>query len=237
MAQFLPWHRQTNFNNNMKFTKILFALVALAAVLNSCTRESSDSVDQDKIWTKYDIVYDKNENETTVRVEFRFGGAFGTKLELASPATIKFNGTAVPFNSTLAYYENTFDGLVTSGTFAYSDVEGTVYTNTTGNIESVEFPTDALTLTGGTDYVMPFTGDVIGSNDIVSVTLSSKIFATSQIGASSITMGGVQTDDIVAGPYVATMYRTVTQTPTSATPEGGTIWLTHKALNKAFTVN
>ncbi|MFN0030637.1 MAG: hypothetical protein ACKVOR_00610 [Flavobacteriales bacterium] len=221
----------------MKKMKIWTAIGATCLMLASCTRESSDSVDQDKIWTKYEIIYDKNVDETTVRVEFRFGGAFGTKLELASPASIKFNNEVIPFNSTMAYYEKTFTALVSSGTFVYSDVDGNVYTNNTSSVEAVEFPPGDIIINGGVDYVMPIVGDAVGSSDIVSMTLSDKIFATSQVGATTITIGGAQTDNITPGPYVATMYRTITQTPASATPEGALIFLTHKALNKAITVN
>ncbi len=221
----------------MKSMKTYIRTALITLLFTSCVRESSDSVDQDKIWTKYEIIYDKNEDQTTVRVEFRFGGVFGTKLELASPATIKFNGSTIPFNSTLAYYETTLDGLISSGTFAYTDVEGTTYTNTTNSIKAVEYPTSDVTITHGTDYVMMFTGQVIGLSDVVTASVASKIFATAQVGASTITFGGVQTSDITPGPYVGTMTRVVTQVPTQATPEGGTILLTHKALNKAITVN
>jgi hypothetical protein len=202
----------------------------------SHVRESSDSVDQDKIWTKYELIYDKNEDETKARAEFRFGGVFGTKLELTDQAHVKFNGNIIPFNSTLAYYETTLDGLVSSGTFTYTDVEGTTYTNTTGSIKSVEYPTSDVTITHGTDYVMMFTGPVITLSDVVTASFANKIFATAQIGASTITFGGVQTADITPGPYVGTMSRVVTQVPSQVTPEGGTILLTHKSLNKAITV-
>lgn len=215
---------------------ILFFLAGALLFISSCTREPSSSVDQDKIFVKYDLIYDKNEDETTVRAEFRFGGAFGTKLELSSPASVKFNGSALPFNSTLAYYEEKLPGLVNSGTFIYSDVDGNTYSNATDTIRSVEFPSTDIVVNGGTDYVMPFMGQTIGGSDVVTLTLSEKIFATSISGASAITLGGVQTAEINGGPHIGYMYRTVTQTPVQVTSEGGTIWLTHKAMNKAITI-
>jgi hypothetical protein len=215
---------------------LLFILSVALLFLASCTREPSSSVDQDKIYVKYDLIYDKNEDETTARAEFRFGGPFGTKLELSTPASIKFNGSVLPFNSTLAYYEEKYSGLIGSGTFVYADVDGNVYTNSTGTIRPVEFPDGTITINNGTDYVMPFTGEAISGNDVVTLTVAEKVFATSVSGATTITLGGVQTAEINAGPYIGTMYRTVTQSPSQATSEGGTIWLTHKAFNKAITV-
>jgi hypothetical protein len=214
-----------------------FLLLLIGSILfDSCTREPSSSVDQDKIYVKYDVIYDKNEDETTVRAEFRFGGAFGTKLELSSPAFVKFNGSIIPFNSTLAYYEEKLPGMVSSGTFVYEDVDGNSYTNTTASIRPVEFPEGEITIVGGTDYVMPLIGDAISGNDVVTLTLSEKVFATSINGATSITLGGVQTSEINVGPHIGYMTRTVTQSPAQATSEGGTIWLTHKAFNKAITI-
>lgn len=182
------------------------------------------------------MIYDKNEDETTVRAEFRFGGAFGTKLELSSPASIKFNGTAIPYNSTLAYFQNKFPGFVSSGNFTYVDVDGSTYTNSTGTIKAVAFIADPIIITSGVDYVMSFLGDAIGANDVVTLNISDKIFATTIIGAQSLTLGGVQTSGIDPGPYIGYMYRTVTQTPAQTTPEGGTIWLTYKAFNKAIDI-
>ncbi|MFM9985309.1 MAG: hypothetical protein ACKVOK_08770 [Flavobacteriales bacterium] len=219
------------------FQKLNYILIAAVAIaFTSCTRESSDSVDQDKIWVKYELEYDANEDVTKARAEFRFGGAFGTKLELSSPATIKFNGSAVPFNSTFAFYEKEIPGLVTEGTFVYQDVDGNTFTNDTPDMRSVAFPAGDITVVGGSDYVMPFVGTAISGGDIVTLVLNDKIFATSQSGATSITLGGVQTAEITAGPYIGYMYRTVSATPAMATGEGGLIWVTHKAANKAITV-
>lgn len=219
----------------MKGIHFTLTLVALMALV-SCEREPSNSVDQQKIFTRYELTYDKNENKTVVKAEFRFGGATGTKLELSSPAQVQFNGVIMPFNSAWAYYELTMSGLVSSGTFVYKDVEGQVYTNTTAQLKSVEFPAGDINLTNGTDYVLHWVGDPLITNETVTVTLSDKVFVTGQANATSITLGGVQTNGITPGPYVAGMYRTQIQNPSQSPLEGGTIWLTHKAFNKAVTV-
>lgn len=206
-------------------------------LLVSCTREPSSSVDQDKIYTKYELVYDANTDMTTVKAEFRFGSIVGTKLELSQPASIRFNGELIPFNSTLAIYEEQIAGYVSSGTFTYNDIDGNIYSNTTAHLKTIDFPNGDIEITRGEDYVMPFNGNVIGSNDVVTMNVSDKIFATSIIGASSITLGGVQTSLITPGPYIGYMSRTLTDTPANATPEGGLILLTYKTNNKAIQIN
>lgn len=221
----------------MKQLLCRFSIFFFTLVLSSCTREPSDSVDQDKIYVKYDLTYDKNEDVTKVKVEFHFGNVFGTKLELSNPASIKFNGNFIPYNSTLAYYEDEFPGFISSGTFTYKDVDGIIYTNSTETIKPVAFPVEEISITHRVDYVLNFTDEGIGSNDMVNVTIATKAFSTSISGATSLTLGGVQTNDISPGPYVANMYRTIVQSPSQATSEGGTIWLTYKAFNKAVTVH
>jgi hypothetical protein len=220
----------------MKNYSLLFTFLIAVLSFVSCTREPSDSVDQDKIYVKYDLIYDSNNDETTVRAEFRFGGAFGTKLELSSPAYVKFNGSYIPYNSTLAYYEEKIPGQISNGTFIYGDVDGNVYSNTTSNMRSAEFPDSQIVINNGMDYVMNFDGVPISGNDVVTMNLSDKVFATSINGATSLTIGGSQTSSLNPGPYIGYMSRTMTRSLTQSTSEGGTIWITYKALNKAITI-
>ncbi|MBL7943640.1 MAG: hypothetical protein JNM00_12785 [Flavobacteriales bacterium] len=220
----------------MKNVILIATGLLMLVAFTSCEREPSSSVDQDKIWTKYEIVYDKNTGKTIARAEFRFSNALGTKLELSDPAEVTFNGTVMPFNSTTAVYEIEMNGLTTSGVFEYTDLDNNVYTNTTDQLELVEFPDGEILVQGGVDYVLDWSGDPIGSSDLVTVNLSDKVFSTGITGATSITLGGVQTDDITPGPHIGYMWRTLVREPDDATPEGGTIWLTYKAFNKAVTV-
>lgn len=215
---------------------LLLALLPLSLLLASCEREPSSSVDQDKIWTRYEIKYDKNTDKTTAFAEFRFGNALGTKLELSDPASVTFNGTEMPFNSVTANYELELGGLVPAGTFVYTDLDNNVFTNSTDSLQSVEFPSAAVTIDSGSDYVLNFVGEPIGSNDVVNVLIADKGFATAVAGATSITLGGVQTGEITNGPHIAYMWRSLVRDIAQGTSEGGTIFLTHQAFNKAVNV-
>ncbi|MBX7050917.1 MAG: hypothetical protein K1X54_02680 [Flavobacteriales bacterium] len=221
----------------MKKYLFRFIIFCCSLSLASCTREPSASVDQDKIYTKYELIYDANTDMTTVKAEFRFGSMLGTKLELSHPASVSFNGELIPFNSTLAIYEEQIAGFISSGIFSYTDVEGHVYENQTGRIKTISFPGGSMAIDRGTDHVMPFIGNPVGSEDVVSLKFANKVFSTSIVGSSSITIGGVQTNGIEAGAYTASMSRTHTDVLHNATPEGGSILLTYKAHNKAIQVN
>ncbi len=212
------------------------ALLPVSLLLASCEREPSSSVDQDKIWTRYEIKYDKNTDKTTAYAEFRFGNALGTKLELSDPALVTFNGTTMPFNAVTANYELELGGMVPAGTFVYTDLDNNVFANSTDSLQSVEFPSAAITIDSGSDYVLNFVGEPIGSNDLVNVVIADKSFTTAVEGATSITLGGVQTGEITNGPHIAYMWRSLVRNVGQGTSEGGTIFLTYQAFNKAVNV-
>ena len=99
------------------------ALAALTMLLASgCFREPSDSVNQDKIYTDYELFYNANEDKTYARATFKFSNLTGTKLELSDPSEVTFEGDLRSFKPALAYYEKTLPGLVSSGTFEWKDI-------------------------------------------------------------------------------------------------------------------
>ena len=104
---------------------ILFSAFLLVFV--SCQRESSEDVNQDKIYTEYSLVYDANTDITYARALFKFSNITGTQLELEAPAEVKFDNDILAFNQTLAYYEKQYVGVKTGGTFTYKDLDNNTY--------------------------------------------------------------------------------------------------------------
>ena len=84
----------------MKYSSILFyaSLTLFAAILfMACPIEDSADVNQDKIYTDYEVFYNSNTDKTQVLARFRFGGATGTLLELNEPAEVYFDEDKPPF--------------------------------------------------------------------------------------------------------------------------------------------
>ena len=65
---------------------LLVILSLLTISLFSCNREESNTVEQDRIFTEYELFYNANEDKTYARATFKFSNVFGTKLELSQPS-------------------------------------------------------------------------------------------------------------------------------------------------------
>ena len=105
------------------FKQSLFMMLFSALAFTSCQTEDSADVNQDKIYTDYELFYNSNTDKTQVVARFRFGGPLGTLLELNDPASVKFDGEDVPFNALYSGHFKEFSGQVLEGTFLYTNVE------------------------------------------------------------------------------------------------------------------
>jgi len=112
--------------------------------LSACKKEVSKYIDQDKIWTNFELFYDANENKTYATATFRFSHSNGTRLELSDPSTVSFNDQPMDFLPD-GSYQLVFDGYVSQGTFEWSDLDGKEFTNSV-EIHEVGFLGDIPTL-------------------------------------------------------------------------------------------
>lgn len=174
--------------NYKLFIVILFAIIATTII--SCEREDSADVNQDRIYTKYELFYNANEDKTYARAIFRFGNALGTLLELSEPSQVSFNGDVLSFKPALAYYEKEYAGFIESGTFTWQDTEGVTYINT-ATINNLDFP-EIDTIPRNAAFELFWVGDSLSSNEVVTLTANSvlegdaQLFTQSNINAKSI---------------------------------------------------
>lgn len=118
----------------------LILFIAAIMMLSSCAREDSSSVDQDKIWTSYEMFYNANEDKTYARATFKFSNATGTHLELVNDSEVLVNDEPMTWKPLLAYYEKEYAGLVSSGEFNYTDLDGSNFVNTVNIVNSIALP-------------------------------------------------------------------------------------------------
>ena len=106
--------------------KLLMALMlALTLAAAGCgTSEDSDDVNQARIYTDYELFYNANEDVTHAIARFRFGGPFGTILELtgSSGAGVTFNGQPLAYSGFWGGHHREYAGNVTGGTQAWVDL-------------------------------------------------------------------------------------------------------------------
>lgn len=227
----------------------LVALLVLAALLSlgGCTTEQSADVNQQRIWTSYELEYDANSDVTTAKASFRFGSSLGTPLELTNPSEVRFNGdrlarVAQP-GTGLVTYERTYAGLVSSGTFRFVDVEGEAYSNTAA-ARPVEFPAALGPIDNDASYAFDWVGSALAANEQVQVTLwrlsggtaSLAVFPQSQDGARGVIMDALQLRNVAPGAVSLRMERTWTTTPTRTPDAGGRLQVKWVAREKAVEI-
>lgn len=222
----------------MKIKSLLFGLLAVALVATSCRREDSDAVDQDKIHVRYVLEYNATQDITYARAQFRFSRSTGTILELVDNASISFNGDAMIWNNALAYYEKEYAGLVSTGAFSYTDVDGNTFTNTATVPPSIEFPNPLGPISISGAYEMFWIGNNIASDENVWVsiagdntTVTGQTFAEYGVGSSSIIFSQAKLQDLGTGTANMFMDRNHEVSATDVTSAGGVVVGRYKAPN------
>lgn len=218
----------------------LLAVLTLATVFfYGCERETADSVDQDKIYTEYELYYNQNEDKTYARATFKFSNALGTKLELVDNAEVAFNGDILAWQPALAYYEKSYAGLVETGNFIYTDLNGTTFQNDV-RIEPIAYPLAFDTIARDSALELVWGGSPLADGDDVTLVINgvlegdAQTFYTNDLGATSIILAKNKLEQLgnggstiwmdrraypglaegtSAGGYIVGRYR-----PTNATP-------------------
>lgn len=210
---------------NLQSKVLVFACIGLLA-LTSCNREDSDTVNQDTIWTSYDLRYDANEDKSYAKVVFRFSNASGTHLELSDGATITFNDEAVPFQNGFAFYELDMAGLVDEGTFVYNDLEGNTYTNSIA-IPTISFQSTLDSIARNESFELFWDGGALQEDELVTLWVNgdlkndTQIFIENDEGAESLILATDQLMELLEGNADFFMERTYAPDIQQATSAGG----------------
>lgn len=225
--------------SKMKTLKNLYLPVLLLTLmfLNACIREESNDVNQDKIHTAYELFYNANEDKTYARAIFKFSNALGTQLQLTSPSEVTFNGDVLTFKNTLAYYEKEYVGMVTTGTFVWTDVNGLAFTNTI-SIKDINYPAVLDTIPRNAAYEMFWQGDSLSANERVVLTANgvlegdAQIFSQDNINAKSIILAKNKLELMGQGQGTLWMDRYYEPVLTEKTSAGGLISGRYRPVNK-----
>lgn len=212
-----------------------FALFTFFTVwfLQGCVTEPSDSVDQDKIYVTYELYYDKNADKTYARATFQFSNALGTKLQLASPSEIRFNNDLLAYNSVIAYYERDYAGLVSTGTFKWTDSKGKVYTNTVSGIKAVALPAQMPTVKKGNSTELFWVGDALETDENMAVSMNSaaagdlQIFTRNSVGSASIILDANKIQNLPTGQNITTIIRRYKDIAVAQKTSAGAKMFTH----------
>lgn len=221
-------------------TLFLFSVYLMLNI--SCNREESIDVNQDKIHTTYELVYDANADKTYARATFQFSNSLGTQLQLTAPSEVRFNNDILTFKNALAYYEKEYAGKVSTGTFVWKDTDGSTYTNTI-TIDSIDFPANLDTIPRNAAYELFWGGDSLSANESVSLTVNgvlegdAQYFTQDNLNSKSIILAKNQLELLGQGLGHLWMQRVYAPVLLEKTSAGGSISGKYTPVNKQVFLN
>lgn len=208
-----------------------FGLLALFVGLISmvgCQKEDSSDVNQNKIYTHYEMVYNANSDVTDVIARFRFGNATGTLLQLtdSTNAAVYFNGEKLPYDDLYAGHHKQYAGKIAAGTFKYINTDGDVYINTIPTGDTIGFPASFDTIKKSVAETLTWEGNPLAANESVGVFVGSwtwgqdAAFYTDSDGATNLVMSVTSKASLSLGNAMVYMNR-VLQKPADQAPSSG----------------
>lgn len=219
------------------FFLVLIALFSLATTLNSCQKEDSSDVNQDKIYAAYELFYNANTDKTVAIVRLRFGSPTGTLLEATNPASVIFNGDTLPYSAIYSGHAKEYAGMVTSGTFVYTNVNGDVFSNSTPAMTTFSHPSGFDTIVKSQANTYTWVGNSLSAEERVELFLGTwtwgqdAIFYATGNGATNIVMGTNQLAGVAEGGSTLYGDRVHEVAATQVTSEGGVIRTRYRPAN------
>lgn len=225
---------------------ILLILALMTLQLQGCgTSEDSNDVNQDRIYTDYEVFYNSNDDKTHVIARFRFGNAFGTILELneSSGASVTYNGEKLAYSRFWGGHHREYAGnTAAGGSFVYTDTDGRRYTNTVPAGTSIEFPSGFDTIDKNNAQVLAWVGTPLAPNDQVGIFVGSwawgddALFWIDDDGATEIVLGANQMQNLALGTAEVFMDRWNAVDVVQGTAAGGRMRYKYRAANVVVTV-
>ncbi len=188
--------------------KIITPLLLAMLALSSCTKVSSDDLEEDvPYYQHYNISFDASANSTNASGIFRVRSSMGSPIKLDGVSNLKINGNASVEHTVFSVpsYAANITGIA-DVTFLLTKKDGKTVTNTiaANSIEPVGFPTGLGTNFSRTSGI---SFNYTGSEGSIEVTVSgkdiggsevrqTKTFTTSQVTFSSAELSSINNGEI-----------------------------------------
>lgn len=212
-------------------------------LLGACAKENASDVNQDKIYTDYEVFYDKNTDKTIVLARFKFGGPTGTTLELDSTATVKFNSDFLGYNAFYGGHYKEYAGRITSGTFTYTNLNNVTYTNQMPVGDTIAFQPSFTQLQKSAAQTITWQGSALAANQSVGIFVGTYTWGQAALtwqdvdGATNVVLGINQMSTLNPGTNATVYMDRQTETNVSqGTAEGGKIRTKYRALNQTVQI-
>lgn len=187
-----------------RITQLSISFVLLL-FLAACKKESSNNIDQSRIYSNYQVSYDLSSNKTTVSSTFRVDHSTGQKIELIYPSTVSFNGERLSWRKIDGSYSSSISGNSLNESFKFVDFENKVFVNSLPNIRSIDIPIGMYSISRNGNFFLPWNGDPLAAGETITVTISggdqssSATFTSNTVGATYIVLDAYKMQKLVAG--------------------------------------
>ncbi|MCB9190341.1 MAG: hypothetical protein H6603_06340 [Flavobacteriales bacterium] len=220
-----------------KTTLFILFVVGLA----SCKKEVTVNVDQDKIFTHYQLSYDENSNTTTAKATFRFNNQDGTRLQLSEPSTVTADSQTMEWSEENGNYTKEFSGLVPTVLFQWVDLDGNSFSNT-AEIRDIDYPVTLpdYSYADSVNYFQ-WEGAALDSFESASITFygtnQARVFAVDSIAATTITIDSVRLSQVDSGEVLLVLKKLYSPDLVEGTSKGGLIQGSYQPTNRTFILN
>lgn len=207
----------------------------------ACKKEASINIDQNRIYSDYEVTYDQESNRTTVQALFRVDHNSGKKLELTYPARVGFNGETMAWRNLGGIYEATFSGNALHGSFTYFDTDGNRFDNVAAAVNPIDLPYGMNNISKNGNFFLPWTGAALQSDETVEVVISGgsqsgkETFQATVVGSSYISLPQYKLERLEAGTARIQISREKTQALQQSNLSGGRV--TSKYESRQIVVN
>jgi hypothetical protein len=210
--------------------------IAVLSVLffTACKKESSINIDQNRIYSDYEMTYDQMANQTVVQATFRVDHNSGNKIELTYPSRVGFNDQNMAWRNLGGRYEDTRQGNLLNGRFTYFDVDQNSFSNTGPVVNPIDLPFGINNISKNGNFFLPWTGAVLQSGETVTVTIrggdqnGTETFTANAIGSSYISLDQFRLNRLEVGTARIQIQREKTTSLQQSNLSGGRITSTYK---------
>ena len=205
----------------------LFVLIG-TFLFSACQKEDSSDVNQDTIYTVYELFYNTNSDKTVAITRLRFGSPTGTLLELTGTAGVTFNGDILPYSVAYSGHAKEYAGRITTGTFQYTNTENQIYTNTVPFMDTISYPIGFDTIVKSQANTLTWIGNSLATNERVNLFIGSWTWGQDALffvgpGSTDIVMGVNQLANLALGSSTCYIDRVNEVAVAQGTSEGGVI--------------
>lgn len=210
--------------------RLLAFVLPLALTACDATRLSSD-VDQDRIFARYELIYDEANDRTVPRASFRLGDGEGALIRLEGDASVQFEGEALQLEGPqgLGSYDATLRGLVSEGSFRYTGSDGRAFVNT-ARVRSIALPSSLPAADRDAAYEVTWEGGPVGPDEEVRLALYQvgvdarvALASTAERGATSVSVPRSELRGLRPGEATVLLTRFTKSSLEAGTRAGGEV--------------